>query len=70
MAVLSAFEVAARRYEARPEVSVDLDLVNMIRAARGEPALTLADAEAEMDAWIASGAYVAALAQAGATRPL
>jgi fructose-specific component phosphotransferase system IIB-like protein len=65
VAVLSAWEVAARRFEARPEVSVDIDLVNMIRRARGEPDLTLAEAEAKMADWIASGAYVDALARAG-----
>lgn len=55
---------AARKYGGtEPEVSVDLELWNMIRGAKGLPAQTLAEAEAEMRTWIDSGAWVEAMAR-------
>ncbi|HEY9474688.1 MAG TPA: hypothetical protein VIS06_12660 [Mycobacteriales bacterium] len=61
MAGLSPFEVAARRFERRADPSVDLELWNMIRAAKGLPAQTLAEAEADVRACIDSGQYAQAL---------
>lgn len=62
MPALSPFEIAARRFERHTEPSVDLELWNMIRAAKGQPAQTLAEAEAEVRAYIASGEHAQAMA--------
>lgn len=67
MPALSALEVAARRFERHTEPSVDLELWNMIRSAKGQPAQTLAEAEVEVRAYIASGEHAQAMAALEAT---